>query len=62
VGLGGATPSSGPGGLVARHDRGDLAGGILGDTYEVSTTGGSLAFAVNTGRMAGESVLHYLGK
>ncbi len=38
------------------------AGGILGDTYEVSTTGGSLSFAVNTGRMAGESVLRYLGK
>jgi fumarate reductase flavoprotein subunit len=38
------------------------AGGILGDTYEVSTTGGSLSFAVNTGRMAGESVLEYLGK
>ncbi len=30
------------------------AGGILGDTYEVSTTGGSLSFAVNSGRMAGE--------
>jgi fumarate reductase flavoprotein subunit len=41
---------------------GCTAGGILGDTYEVSTTGGSLAFAVNTGRMAGESVLQYLGK
>ena len=38
------------------------AGGILGDTYEVSTTGGSLSFAVNTGRMAGESALEYLGK
>jgi len=38
------------------------AGGILGDTYEVSTTGGSLSFAVNTGRMAGESALKYLGK
>jgi fumarate reductase flavoprotein subunit len=38
------------------------AGGILGDTYEVSTTGGSLSFAVNSGRMAGEAVLQYLGK
>jgi len=38
------------------------AGGILGDTYEVSTTGGSLSFAVNTGRIAGEAVLQYLGK
>jgi fumarate reductase flavoprotein subunit len=56
---------------VLREDRtvipglyviGCSAGGILGDTYEVSTTGGSLAFAVNTGRMAGESALEYLGK
>ncbi len=38
------------------------AGGILGDTYEVSTTGGSLSFAVNTGRMAGESILEQIGK
>jgi fumarate reductase flavoprotein subunit len=41
---------------------GCAAGGILGDTYEVSTTGGSLSFAVNSGRMAGEAVLRYLGK
>ncbi|MCL5736757.1 MAG: FAD-dependent oxidoreductase [Actinobacteria bacterium] len=41
---------------------GCCAGGILGDTYEVSTTGGSLSFAVNTGRIAGESVLEDLGK
>jgi fumarate reductase flavoprotein subunit len=36
------------------------AGGLLGDTYEVSTTGGSLSFAVNSGRMAGEAALQYL--
>ncbi len=41
---------------------GCCAGGLLGDTYEVSTTGGSLSFAVNSGRMAGESALMYLGK
>jgi fumarate reductase flavoprotein subunit len=41
---------------------GCCVGGLLGDTYEVSTTGGSLSFAVNSGRMAGESALHYLGK
>jgi len=41
---------------------GCCAGGLLGDTYEVSTTGGSLSFAVNSGRMAGESALQYLGK
>jgi fumarate reductase flavoprotein subunit len=41
---------------------GCCVGGLVGDTYEVSTTGGSLSFAVNTGRMAGESVLEYLGK
>ena len=38
------------------------AGGLLGDTYEVSTTGGSLSFAVNSGRMAGDAALQYLGK
>jgi len=41
---------------------GCCAGGLLGDTYEVSTTGGSLGFAVNSGRMAGENALKYLGK
>ena len=41
---------------------GCCAGGLLGDTYEVSTTGGSLSFAVNSGRMAGEAALQYLGK
>ena len=40
---------------------GCCAGGLLGDTYEVSTTGGSLSFAVNSGRMAGENALEYLG-
>lgn len=40
---------------------GCCAGGLLGDTYEVSTTGGSLSFAVNSGRMAGEAALQYLG-
>jgi fumarate reductase flavoprotein subunit len=41
---------------------GCCAGGLLGDTYEVSTTGGSLSFAINSGRMAGENALQYLGK
>jgi len=41
---------------------GCCAGGLLGDTYEVSTTGGSLGFAVNSGRIAGENALRYLGK
>ena len=56
---------------VLREDRtvisglyaiGCSAGGIVGDTYEVSTTGGSLSFAVNTGRIAGETILQRLGK
>lgn len=38
------------------------AGGPIGETYPLDTTGGSLSFAVNSGRMAGESVLNYLGK
>ena len=56
---------------VLREDRtvisglyaiGCSAGGIVGDTYEVSTTGGSLSFAVNTGRIAGETILQRFGK
>jgi succinate dehydrogenase/fumarate reductase flavoprotein subunit len=39
---------------------GCCAGGLLGDTYEVSTTGGSLSFAVNSGRIAGKNALEYL--
>ena len=39
---------------------GCCAGGMVGSTYVVSTTGGSLGFAVGSGRMAGESVLRYL--
>lgn len=38
------------------------AGGITGETYPLETTGGSLGFAVNSGRMAGENILKYLGK
>jgi fumarate reductase flavoprotein subunit len=48
--------------IAGLYAAGCSAGGILGDTYEVSTTGGSLSFAVNSGRMAGESALEYLGK
>ena len=47
--------------IAGLYAAGCTAGGILGDTYEVSTTGGSLSFAVNTGRIAGESVLRHLG-
>ncbi len=42
---------------------GNVAGGMYGDTYDAShTLGLTLAFAVNSGRIAGESVLKYLGK
>ena len=41
---------------------GCCAGGMIGNTYVLSTTGGSLGFAVNSGRMAGESILTYIGK
>lgn len=41
---------------------GNCAGGLYGETYEVLTTGGSLGFAVNSGRIAGENVLKYIGK
>lgn len=42
---------------------GNEAGGMYGDTYDAShTLGLTLAFAVNSGRIAGESALKYLGK
>ena len=41
---------------------GNCAGGMYGASYDVSTTGGALGFAVNSGRIAGENVLEYLGK
>ncbi len=41
---------------------GCVAGGIVGDTYPLDTTGGSLGFAVIYGRIAGENALKYIGK
>jgi len=42
---------------------GNVAGGMYGDTYDAShTLGLTLAFAVNSGRIAGETALRYLGK
>ncbi len=38
------------------------AGGIYGDSYDVRTCGGTLAFAINSGRIAGKNALLYLGK
>jgi len=37
------------------------AGGIYGDSYDVKTCGGTLAFAVNSGRIAGRNALKYIG-
>ncbi len=48
--------------IAGLYAAGCCVGGLLGDTYEVSTTGGSCGFAVASGRMAGESALGYLGK
>ena len=42
---------------------GNVAGGMYGDTYDAShTLGLTLAFAVNSGRIAGETALDYLKK
>jgi len=42
---------------------GNVAGGMYSDTYDAShTLGLTLAFAYNSGRIAGESALEYLGK
>jgi fumarate reductase flavoprotein subunit len=37
------------------------AGGIYGDSYDVMTCGGTLGFAVNSGRIAGKNTLKYIG-
>jgi fumarate reductase flavoprotein subunit len=36
------------------------AGGIYGDSYDVKTCGGTLAFGVNSGRIAGKNALKYI--
>ena len=36
------------------------AGGIYGDSYDVKTCGGTLAFGVNSGRIAGRNALKYI--
>jgi fumarate reductase flavoprotein subunit len=43
---------------------GNCAGGLYGDTYDIyNTTGGASAFAINSGRIAGENAARYaLGK
>jgi fumarate reductase flavoprotein subunit len=38
------------------------AGGIYGDSYDVKTCGGTLAFGVNSGRIAGKNALKYMSK
>jgi fumarate reductase flavoprotein subunit len=40
----------------------DAAGGLYGDTYNLFLPGGSLGFALNSGRIAGENALKYVGK
>ncbi len=41
---------------------GNCAGGLYGDTYDASAAGTALGFAVNSGRMAGENALKFIGK
>jgi fumarate reductase flavoprotein subunit len=38
------------------------AGGMYGDSYDLFSSGGSLGFAVNSGRIAGDNALKYVGK
>lgn len=39
---------------------GNCAGGMYGDSYDSSSAGTALGFAINSGRMAGESALTYI--
>jgi fumarate reductase flavoprotein subunit len=41
---------------------GNVAGGMTGDSYNLYLPGGSLGFALNSGRIAGENALEYLRK
>lgn len=41
---------------------GNVAGGMYGDSYDLRLPGGALGFALNSGRIAGENVLKYIGK
>lgn len=41
---------------------GNCAGGLYGDSYELSTTGGALGFALISGRIAAENALEYIGE
>jgi fumarate reductase flavoprotein subunit len=41
---------------------GTCTGGYEGDTYDLATSGGTLGFAINTGRIAGENSLKRIGK
>ena len=41
---------------------GNCASGLYGEDYEVFSSGGALGFAIGSGRIAGESVLKYLGR
>lgn len=39
---------------------GNCAAGMYGDTYDLYTSGGTLGFAVNSGRMAGENAVEFI--
>lgn len=41
---------------------GSDAGGLYGDTYDLMMSGSTLGFAVNSGRMAAENAVKYIGK
>ena len=41
---------------------GNDASGMYGDSYNIYLSGGTLGFAVNSGRIAGENALKYIEK
>ena len=41
---------------------GNDASGMYGDSYNIYLSGGTLGFAVNSGRIAGENALKYIGR
>ncbi len=41
---------------------GNDAGGFYGDSYGITSSGGTMGFAINTGRIAGENALDFIGR
>ena len=46
--------------ILGLYAVGNCAGGMYGDSYDLWSTGGTMGFAINSGRIAGENALMYM--